>query len=144
MKKLLLPLVFAKILMLFTLAAEDASATFACPLTPRANRQIIILNNDFSPRYLVSNGTAGNAFWGPSSASIPSGNYDVTLVSFDHRPEHTSPSTQPKEIWYFKFKDLNGNIVARTNSISDLPADQSWRTEKVNTNFYIPPSVRYV
>lgn len=141
MKKLLLLLTFVQILVFFVLATGKADATtIVCPLTPQADRQIIILNNDYSPRYLVANGTAANALWGPVSSTVPSGNYDVTLVSFDYRPERTAPRTQHKETWFFKFKDAYGNIVARTNTINDLPESQNWLTQKVNYNLYIPPS----
>jgi len=71
--------------------------------------------------------------------SIPGGEYDVTLVSYDEHSEQTFG--QSEEQWKLEmFDDAggHGNLVFTTNVISDLPDDRDYFIEKVNVGVSLP------
>lgn len=80
-----------------------------------------------------------------ANVSIPSGNYKVSLASFDGDPNTRRNQSQPYEQYYVSF--LNGsNSVAETNDTPDLADYVDLVTWKgvVNNNLYIPSGVNKV
>jgi len=112
--------------------------TPTCPLTSGANRTIVYFNKNI----IVAWGNADEAKDGPYSVNLPSGEYDVTLVSFD---DHVGKSgqIQPREQYYVSLMG-NGSEVARSNSIADLPDSQNYLTQKVNSGLFLPSGVNSV
>jgi len=72
---------------------------------------------------------------GPAPVSIPAGQYDITLASYDR---HTAgDQDQPNEAWFIEAR--NGDtLVFASNAISDLPQNQRTLTETVNVNVALP------
>jgi len=113
--------------------------TIQCPLPNQANRTII----DFTDREgVIASDSEAEATTRQYGINLSSGNYKITLVSYD---DHLSkPSQIQTEEQYF-LKLLNaGNVFASTPSISDLPDNQEYRTEVVSNNFSINNNVNFV
>lgn len=110
-----------------------------CNLAPAANRTILFRN---TWRYVVSHDASWLSHVGPNPASLPAGNYKVTLESFD---KHTTNPTadQPKERWYLRMSLANATYL-NTGTISDLPANLDFFSQVVNTNLFIPSDVTRV
>lgn len=76
---------------------------------------------------------------GPVNVSLPAGTYRVTLVSSD---DHTARphGEQPHEQWYLIFQS-NGETVATSSSINDLPSNKDWLVEVVDSELVVPQDV---
>lgn len=110
-----------------------------CPINPTGK---IIIN--FPKKGLRSDKTQDKAESDVISASIPSGNYKVTLVSYDGHSEKDPPQIQLYESWYLKLRDASSAIVAVSDAISDLPDTQDWLTEQVNADLAIYKNITSV
>ena len=73
------------------------------------------------------------------AAFIPAGEYDIILSSWDNHDTEYHPE-QTREQWHLIFRAGN-EVVATSNSISDLPDDMTQLSEKVNTALSIPKDV---
>lgn len=104
----------------------------SCPLQPSPNAILV----NFNQTVLKANNDEGQAKDGPIQASIPVGNYKVTLVSyFDH--SNNSLQNLPQESYFVILHDSEGEQLTTTNSIGDLPSDQDFLTEEVNSNLSV-------
>ena len=102
----------------------------SCPLSSQSGRTIITFNGaTLNP----------NAKLNPVLVSIPSGTYDITLVSYDDHAAETS--TQPNEQWYVIAKNSSGAPVAVSGSIADLANGQDMVTQTVNTDFRVSSAI---
>jgi hypothetical protein len=111
----------------------------SCPLS--AGQGDILV--DFGIGMIRSDKTASAAQKGPFSATIPAGKYSVTLASYD---DHVSKptQTQPREQWYMQMRTLLGNVIATSGTISDLPNNQDYLTEMVDTEISIVENVKNI
>lgn len=112
----------------------------ACPLQGQSGRTIIRFNTTINGSYIRSDKTEAEAKLGPIYATIPAGDYRVTLVSYD---DHFNKLTQVQlsEQWFVKINNSAGDEIAVTNPIGDLPDSDDWKTELVNENLNIPDEV---
>ena len=106
--------------------------TPSCPLTASEND---ILVNFGTSHFLLSSQSEAAATYGPTSASVPAGTYDVTLASYDSHSVKGGQN-QPNERYYLILKN-GSTLVAQTNAIGDLPENDDYKTEKVNTNLVL-------
>ncbi len=113
--------------------------SITCPLTASANRVIV----NFNKNQVVAWQTENEAQGGPYNVNLPSGKYDVTLVSYD---DHTGKpgQNQPQEQYYLKLKNSSGQQIAQTNSIADLSDNQNYLTQKVNSGLNLSSNVSSV
>jgi hypothetical protein len=111
--------------------APVQSQSLACPLTGG----IIV---EFGEE-IRSDRSEAEAQAGPVNASLSAGTYRVTLVSYD---DHTvrPHEDQPAEQWYLIFQS-NGETVASSSSIRDLPSDQDWLIQVVDFYLVVPQDV---
>ncbi|MFC1639089.1 Ig-like domain-containing protein, partial [Patescibacteria group bacterium] len=107
-----------------------------CPLSDIDGRIIV----NFSGTPIIANEDLAAATDGPVSSSIPAGEYQVTLVSFD---DHSNKpwQVQTQEQWYGLLKDASGSTVAMTSTISDLAEDEDWLTETVDGGLVLETTV---
>ncbi|MFV1916966.1 MAG: hypothetical protein ACC618_00545 [Patescibacteria group bacterium] len=110
-----------------------------CPIQPSENTLVV----NFNEKVLRANSSEDRAKNGPVSASIPSGNYKVTLVSYDDHSSKAS-QTQPQESYLAILQDTQGVQITTTSAISDLPESQNLLTEEVNSNLNIGTGVSQV
>ena len=104
-------------------------ASPSCSLAPQTGRTII----SFDGNPIVSNADGVQSTSAFLTPVLVAGKYDVTLASFDpHHPGET-PS-ESEERWYLQMKNSDGGIVATTNAIGDLPDNQPYLYQTVNTN----------
>ncbi|MBU3979612.1 LamG domain-containing protein, partial [Patescibacteria group bacterium] len=115
-------------------ATTPTPTPISCPIDPSGK---IIVN--FSER-IRSDKTQSEAESGPVAASIPAGNYKITLASYDDHVDKPG-QTQPAESWYVKLKDASDTDVAISNAISDLPDTQDWLVEEVNSNLNVAQEI---
>lgn len=103
----------------------------ACPLT---GGTIVEFGKE-----IRSDRSEAEAYAGPVSVSLPAGSYRVTLVSYD---DHYNKPHQKQEAeqWYLIFQG-NGETVATSSSISDLPSDEEWLVEVVDYHLAVPQQV---
>lgn len=73
------------------------------------------------------------------SAFIPAGEYEIILHSYDNHSDEFHPE-QTREQWHLIFR-AGDEVVATSNSISDLPDNLDSLTEKVNDALSIPKDV---
>ncbi|GEM_PF-3550820 len=123
---------------LFGTALTTAQATggadeTACPFTPEAGRTIITFDGGF----ILSNKTEAKAKSDPVSVSLPAGTYKVTLASFDNHANKPG-QIQPKESWFVDLRGADGDAIASTPPIGDLPDSANSKTEVVAENFILP------
>ncbi|MBU3942915.1 DUF11 domain-containing protein [Patescibacteria group bacterium] len=105
--------------------------SISCPLMDKTGRTIVEFNTP-----IRSDLAEVFSYSGPVLASILSGNYDLTLLSYDGHNFDTTNETQ--EQWYLVLQNqLGQHTVVSTSSISDLPLGSNWISEKVETNFSI-------
>jgi len=116
--------------------ANEDSGYPSCPIEPKEGRIILDLNTNF----IRSDKTESDATKGPFSTSISAGTYDVTLVSFDDH-DNKPDQVQPNESWYLALKDSLGALILNTNAIGDLPQNENYKTEIVNTNLVLDQDV---
>ena len=119
--------------------ANEDSGYPSCPIEPKEGRIILDLNTNF----IRSDKTESDATKGPFSTSISAGTYDVTLVSFDDH-DNKPDQVQPNESWYLALKDSLGALILNTNAIGDLPQNENYKTEIVNTNLVLDQDVSSV
>jgi len=119
--------------------SANAETAPACPLLPQPGRTIIMLGagQEKSAVFIRSDLTAAEATFGPVPAPIPSGTYDVTLMSWDSHFAQGLSVIQPYESFFLRLYDAGSSLVASTNAISDLPADEETRIELVQTGLII-------
>ncbi len=111
--------------------ADRMLYSMACPMMVKTGRVIVEFNN--TP--IRSDLAEVFSYSGPVLASIISGNYDLTLLSYDN---HFSDITNElQEQWYLVLQNQLGHTVVSTSSISDLPLGDNWIVEQVETNFSI-------
>lgn len=72
---------------------------------------------------------------GPAPVSIPAGQYDITLASYDNHSG--GGQDQPNESYLVELRS-GDNLVFTSSAISDLPANSDTATETVNTNVALP------
>lgn len=124
---IILSIAVGSVLSLAPYTSLKAATTPVCSLTSQPDRIVI----NFNGTKIRSDQGQSQAISGPVAVAIPAGDYQVTLVSFD---DHTNKvSTQPAEKWYLNLRDSLDQIIADSNSISDLPETQDYLTETVGT-----------
>ena len=108
-----------------------------CQLYP-GDDDVLIETGDF----LRSDKDQASAEGSAIDVSIPSGKYNVTLQSYD---DHLSKpgQVQPNESWYLKLSD-GGGVFGQTSSISDLPDDEDYLIETVDTDFVVATDIKKV
>lgn len=104
----------------------------ACPVEPAPGRYLIL----FDGSMIRSDKTAAQAQVGPVLAAIPTGVYEVTLVSYDAHAQQPQQH-QPAESWYLILKDDLGSVIATTNPIGDLPDAQDRLVEVVEQRLLV-------
>jgi hypothetical protein len=122
-----------------SVVVREEPDTPQCPITPGQNEILV----DLSTGMIRSDKSVSLAQKGPFTASIPKGNYAVTLASYD---DHSSKpyNTQPKEQWFLQLRTLLGDIITSTGVISDLPNDKNYLTEVVDAEIAIAEDVKNV
>ncbi|MEM7333334.1 MAG: SdrD B-like domain-containing protein [Chloroflexota bacterium] len=71
---------------------------------------------------------------GPLDITLPAGEYQVVLTSFDHHDsEDNEDQKQEFEQWYVQFEYDNGETVSSA-SIADLPEDRNWLENQTVNN----------
>lgn len=109
--------------------APVAWASPSCSLLPQNGRTIVNIGAT-----LVW-GSGGLNETSDISVAIPTGTYDITLVSYD---DHTAETqTQPSEQWTLHMKTADGGTAGVSNLIGDLPDGQNDITQTVNLHYYI-------
>lgn len=79
------------------------------------------------------------ALAGPIPVVITAGEYDISLTSYDDHSEK-DVQAQDQEEWYVIFR-AGEDVVAVSGTIPDLPEEQNWLTEQVNSRLSIPRDV---
>lgn len=74
---------------------------------------------------------------GPFAIAIPSGSYELSLMSFDRHSSEDGSDPQTREQWFLRGLD-GGSVVFESAAISDLPEDVDVLTEIVHGNVDIP------
>ncbi|OHA89234.1 MAG: hypothetical protein A3C70_00075 [Candidatus Zambryskibacteria bacterium RIFCSPHIGHO2_02_FULL_43_14] len=117
------------------------SGSNLCPLTPQSKRTII----SFEPYQEISSPALAPHMGGPFlfSTPLPAGEYDITLVSYDHHmgAGGSGYQHQPNEKFYLKLLDQDSDIIVSTDSTPDISDDQDYVTALVNTNLQIANDV---
>lgn len=104
----------------------------ACFSTPPAGRTIVKFSGQpvlpggsrgfrSEGLLIVSHSSAAEARLGPVAASLPAGEYYVTLVSYDSHSGVGYTDIQYKERWYVLLEASDGTDIATTRVVSDLP-----------------------
>ncbi|MFH1385502.1 MAG: hypothetical protein ABIG65_00425, partial [Patescibacteria group bacterium] len=143
MKKKLFFVFTIGLLALVALNIKNAQAAVTdCPFRAQANRILV----DFGGADLGVGATAteADAKKGPFNVSLPAGNYQVTLVSYDDHVSHPGQD-QPEERYYITLNNSSGNVVATSNSVKDIPDEpinSTW--EIVNTTLSVGQAVSSV
>lgn len=112
-------------------AAIPDPDSYTCPLTAAEGEILIEIKGSVRSSYLPT--------YGPIGVSIPAGEYSVTLVSHDAHSEKAGQN-QPAESYYLKLL-ANEAEIAQTSPMSDLPDDQDYLTEEVNTNLEVSEDI---
>ena len=108
-----------------------------CLIDPAANRQIF----NFNEKMIRSDKNEDQARTSVIPISLDAGEYKVILSSYDDHSDKNGAQNQTNEIFYVVLVDENGNEVVRTNNISDLPNDQDFLVEEVNSSLVISEKV---
>lgn len=77
---------------------------------------------------------------GPVYVQIPSGMYDITLMSYDDHGGHGGQN-QLNEQWRIVLRNVYGGIIAETSAIRDLPELDDLIIETVAVKFQVPDGV---
>lgn len=110
------------------------------PVTPSGGYTVYINGSLMSN---VSQGEAGS-YAGPFTCNIPAGTYKITLSSYDDHVSHPG-QTQPAENFFCTLRDIDGNVLATTGTISDIPdTSQTGVTEVVNQSLTVAKPVRSI
>ena len=129
----LIPLALMASFLVTGAAAPAMANERSCPLFDG-----IVVNGDgkhWREQELFATGPATDAMRGPIAVAIPTGQYDITLASFDnHNP---GDRNQPNERWHVEFYS-GATLVFTSTPISDLPSNQRTLMETVNTNVALP------
>jgi glucose/arabinose dehydrogenase len=89
---------------------------------------------------LTTRKQSDNSF-GPLEVNIPSGTYNITLVSFDDHIEQPQEEDQTQESWFLQAENEKGDIVFESNAISDLPEAQNILEEHVEEHVEITQDI---
>ncbi|MFP4567666.1 MAG: hypothetical protein ACLFN8_01855 [Candidatus Woesearchaeota archaeon] len=113
--------------------SDNSSCVFVCPLEPAEGRILVDLEGEL----LRADQTVDSASGSIIPVSIPAGDYEVTLVSFDGYSGRSS-ANQNKEEFYVKLLN-DGGVVSASNHISDLVdgVDYTSLVEVVNNNLSV-------
>lgn len=106
---------------------------YGCPLTATGDQILVDFDTARLRTFSESTGVKG-----PFNVSIPAGTYKVTLASSDSHD--SSDETQPREQYFVEFLAETA-LVASSNSIGDLPDDQTNLTQVVNSNLSLSAGV---
>jgi len=124
---------------------ESTAYSSSCPLETRTGRTIVEFPKDSTvipgTSVIVSSRTAEDANSGPVSVSIEAGEYDITFASYDNHSGHGGQS-QLEESWYLAL--IGNSVITKTSSISDLPENQDWLIEEVETDFVLSTDVSLI
>lgn len=107
-----------------------------CPFEAGPGKTVVVFNK----KLIRSDKHESDAFVGPLLGYVPAGTYDITLASYDNHSGHGGQG-QPEEQWYLILDDLNGDTIATTSAISDLPENDDQIIEKVETGFTLDEDV---
>ena len=118
--------------------ANRSLKSISCPLMQKTGRTII----EFGNNVIRSDLGEVYSYAGPVLASVLSGTYDLTFLSYDNH--FFENSSQPNEQWYIVLKNQLGQTVVPTSSVSDLPASDDWILEKVETDFSVSEDIASV
>ncbi len=108
-----------------------------CPLEPQEGRTII---NFDANSFLRSDADKAQATGGPFATSLPTGEYEVTLASYDKHSSKPTP-IQVNERWFLKLRNTAGETVAITSATSDLPENTDLLAKVVDASLTIPQDV---
>lgn len=115
----------------------------SCGFSPQDGRVIVNFPTD---REIRSDQQENDAHTIPVATVIPSGLYDVTLVSYDGYADRVNVS-QSNESWAALLRSSNNiSTLAETNASGDLQDRvlEASSTTLVNTNFVVPAGVEFV
>lgn len=113
------------------------------PAPSPPNTYLIIFDTD---KKIYSNGTEEDAETEPVNITIPPGNYQVSLASYDNHDEQAKPE-QPDESWHLElFSEKNGLgvLVATSESSRDMPTETDCFSDVVDVNLNLPQTVKSV
>ena len=95
----------------------------------------------FDGTKIVANSTPDMARTNPVTITIPPGNYQVILSSYDDHLARTPQPDQTAESWFLILYNSQGEIIATTEPIPDLPDNQDCFIGVVNENLAINDTV---
>lgn len=93
--------------------------------------------------FIVANKSEEKAKTGPVSTNIPAGTYRVTLSSFDNHSDKPD-QIQPQESWFAILQNGNGEVIATTSAIADLPQDEERLEAVVNEELVLSEEARFL
>jgi hypothetical protein len=116
---------------------EDGVVERACPFDAQAGRIVVEFPEDV---VLTTRKQSDNSF-GPLKVNIPTGTYNITLVSFDDHIEQPKEEDQTQESWFLQAENEQGDIVFESTPISDLPKAQNLLEERVEEHVEITQDI---
>ena len=106
---------------LAALTIAPAALADTCTATYSATADSLLLN--------PNSGLSPSEATVPLAATIPAGDYPLTMVSFDdHDAKPGDQSDQVNEQWFLTLLDAQGGTVFQSGVSPDLPDDQDWLT----------------
>ena len=122
----------------FLMPMHEVFATPSCPLSSQTGRTVVV----FDGSTLVSDGSGLDKTSAILTSPIPTGAYNITLVSYDDHAAETV--TQEEEQWYVMLKNSNGNLVGSSQAIGDLSNGQNTLIQTVDTGYRIAAPIAAV
>jgi hypothetical protein len=123
-----------------TLAYADGDT---CALSTTGPDDILVsFENILGPGgVIVANGAQGDEWTGAVHKEVPSGEYKITLQSYD---DHSSNGGQNQlsEIWNLQFRKANLDVLASTPNTIDIPDNEDTIIRVVSERFPVPAGVK--
>ena len=122
----------------YVLAGEENELPENCVCREKEGRIVVEFEG-----FLVANKSEEKAKTGPVAANLPAGTYRVWLSSFDNHLDKLH-QIQPQESWFVILQNENGEVIATTSPIVDLPQDEERLEEVVNEELVLGEEARFL
>src|SRR3989344_4502922 len=93
--------------------------------------------------FLVANTSEEKPKTGAVATNLPAGTFRVWLSSFDNHLDKLH-QIQPQESWFVILQNENGEVIATTSPIVDLPQDEERLEEVVNEELVLGEEARFL
>lgn len=118
---------------------NEQYANVQCPLSKDEYPTVVNFNRSGIKADSISAASQN----GPMPLSLPAGNYEIALSSFDTHSTLPQPE-QLLEQWFLTLIDSSGATIGTTQAIGDLPDGTNVLTQVVETNFSVTTPISSV